>query len=134
MDLEHLIHSKPHLPAQRSHATREHIAKPRQTRQTSRDGSAVGKQDLQHVSHAAARANPDRLIRGLPLHTLEMGLQIQGPVVGHGGPRCGAPATETQRPGTGPVLNQLRQLRWSRGDQTGSPRISRLRVEENGTV
>ncbi len=94
----------------------------------------MGKQGLQHLSHAGAGSNPDRLIRGLPLHTLEMGLQIQGPVVGHGGPRCGAPATETQRPGTGPVLNQLRQLRWSRGDQTGSPRISRLRVEENGTV
>ena len=134
MDLEHLIHSKPHLPAQRSHATREHIATTRQTRQTSRHGSAVGKQDLQHVSHAAARANPDRLIRGLPLHTLEMGLKIQGPVVSHSGTRCGAPATETERPGAAPVLNQSRQLRWSGGEQTGSPRISRLRTEENGTV
>ena len=125
MDLEHLIHSKPHLPTQRAHATREHIAKPRQTRQTSRHGSAVRKQSLQHVSHAAARSNPDRLISGLPLQTLEVGLKIEGPVVSHSGARCGPPATETERPGAAPVLNQSRQLLWSRGDQTGSPCISR---------
>ena len=134
MDLEHLIHSKPHLPAQRPHATREHIAKPRQPRQTRSHASAVGKQGLQHRSHAAARSNPDRLIRGLPLQTLEMGLKIEGPVVSHSGARRGPPATETDRPWAAPVLNQSRQLGWSGGDQTGSPRISRLRTEENGTV
>ena len=134
LDLEHLINSETHLPAQRPHAAREHVAKPRQPRQTSRHGSAVGKQGIQHRSHTAARSNPDRLLRGLPLQTLEMGLKIESPVVSHSGAGCGAPATYTERPGAGPVLNQSRQLRWSRGDQTGSPRISRLRIEENGTV
>ena len=134
MDLQYMINREPHLPAQRPHAAREHIAKPRQTRQTSSHGSAVGKQGLQHHSHAAAPSNPDRLIRGLPLQTLEVGLKIQGPVIGHGGPRSGPTTTETQRPGASPVLNQSCQLLWSRGDQTGSPCISRLRIEENGTV
>jgi hypothetical protein len=94
----------------------------------------VGKQGLQHLSHAATPANPDRLISGLPLQAPEVGLKIKGPVVGHGGPRRGPPATETQGPGAGPVLNQGHQLLWSGGHQTGAPRISRLRIEENRTV
>ena len=134
MDLEHLINSEPHLPAQRPHAAGEHIAQSGQTRQTSRHGSAMGTQGLQHVSHAATRPDPDRLIRGLPLQTMEVGLKIQGPVVGHRGPRGGPPATEPQRPGASPILNQGHQILLTGRNQTGAPRISRLRIEENGTA
>ena len=134
MDLEHLIDSESHLPTQRPHTASKHITKPRQTRQTGSHRSAARKQRLKHLPHAAARANPDRLICRLPIKTFEVGLKIQRPVVGNGGPRRGSAPTETQRPGAGPVLNEGHQLLWSGGEKAGAPRISRLRIEENGTA
>ena len=129
-----MIDSKPDVSTQRPHASGEHITKPGQTRQTGSHGSAVRKQRLKHLSHPAARADPHRLIRGLPFDPLKVGLDIKRPVIRRGSPGGGPTTAQPQRPGTVPVLNQGNQLLWPGGDQAGTPRISRLRIEENGTV
>ena len=93
-NLQQLIDSEPDVPTQRPHATSEQVAKTWQPRQAGNDGSAMGTQRLEHLPHPTTRADPHRLIRGLPLKLFEVGLNIHRPIVGNGRSGGGSTAAE----------------------------------------
>ena len=90
----------------------------------------MGEQCCKNIPHATPSLDQHGLACLVPVDLAEVLSQIQRPALIHCCTGCCAPAADPQRPGTAPVLDQLRQLNRPGLKESEHACIGRLEVEK----